>query len=85
MVTVSLHSIEKPALSRSDVSILFKDLSLLQTGEDNITYTFLYEEAIHKFVHERQRITRYPSHHRQIHWSMMKTHPYCAFLACENL
>lgn len=63
MVTVPLHSIEKLALPRSNLTILLKNLSLLQTGEDNVTYTFLHEEAIHKFVHERQRITRCPSHY----------------------
>jgi len=66
MVAVPLHSIKKPALPRPNLTILLENLSLLQTGENNVTYAFLHEKAIHKFVHERQRITRYPSHHRQI-------------------
>ena len=85
MVTVPLHSIEKPALPGPNLTVLLKNLSLLQTGEDNVTYTFLHEEAIHKFVHERQRITRYPSYHRQIPWGVIKTYPYYASLAYGNL
>ena len=56
MVTPTLHSIQQPALPRSNLSKVLQDIALGDPGEDQVAYALLGQQLIDEFVHVRERV-----------------------------